>query len=99
MSGDKKASIQSLLTVRGKKVSAEVIIPADLVRACLHTSPQRMVDFCRMASIGAILSETIGAQGHFANGLAALYIACGQDAACVAESAIGVTRFEVTSPL
>lgn len=97
MSGDKKASMQSLLMVRGKKVSAEVIIPADLVRARLHTSPQRMVDFCRMGSIGAILSGTIGAQGHFANGLAALYIACGQDAACVAESAIGVTRFEVTS--
>lgn len=96
MSGDKKASMQSMLTVRGKKVSAEVVIPAELVHSRLHTSPQRMVDFCRMGSMGAALSGTIGAQGHFANGLAALYIACGQDAACVAESAIGVTRFELT---
>ncbi|MDX1565907.1 MAG: hypothetical protein R3236_10900, partial [Phycisphaeraceae bacterium] len=31
-----------------------------------------------------------------ANGLAALFIACGLDAACVAEAATGVTRFEVT---
>jgi hydroxymethylglutaryl-CoA reductase (NADPH) len=33
-------------------------------------------------------------QGHYANGLAALFIACGQDAACVAEAAVGITRFE-----
>jgi hydroxymethylglutaryl-CoA reductase (NADPH) len=36
----------------------------------------------------------MGVQGHYANGLAALYLATGQDAACVAESAVGVTRFE-----
>jgi len=36
----------------------------------------------------------MGAQAHYANGLAALYIATGQDAACVAESAMGFTRME-----
>ena len=96
LSSDKKASAQSLQTVRGKRVSAEVCIPAELVRERLHTTPERMADFFRMGSAGAVLSGTIGVQGHFANGLAALYIACGQDAACVAESAIGLTRFEVT---
>ena len=45
--------------------------------------------------MGGILSGTMGVQGHYANGLAALYLACGQDVACVAESAVGVTRFEV----
>jgi hydroxymethylglutaryl-CoA reductase (NADPH) len=96
LSGDKKASAQSLQTVRGRRVSAEAIIPAELVRKRLHTTPERMEDYWRVGTIGAVLSGTIGIQGHFANGLAALYIACGQDAACVAESAIGVTRFEVT---
>jgi hydroxymethylglutaryl-CoA reductase (NADPH) len=38
----------------------------------------------------------MGLQGHYANGLAALYLACGQDVACVAESAVGATRFELT---
>jgi hydroxymethylglutaryl-CoA reductase (NADPH) len=33
-------------------------------------------------------------QGHFANGLAALFLATGQDVACVSEAAVGVTRFE-----
>ena len=41
------------------------------------------------------MSGTIGIQGHYANGIAALAIATGQDAACVAESATGITRFEV----
>jgi hydroxymethylglutaryl-CoA reductase (NADPH) len=55
-----------------------------------------MADYWRMSAIGGVLSGTIGVHGHFANGLAALYLATGQDAACVAESATGVTRFEVT---
>src|SRR5207249_3125135 len=96
MSGDKKCSAQSFLLVRGKKVSAEAVIPAELVGQRLHTTPERMVDFWRMSVIGGVLSGTMGTQGHYANGLAALYLACGQDAACVAESAVGVTRFEVT---
>ena len=37
------------------------------------------------------LAGTFGTQGHFANGLAGLYLACGEDVACVAESAIGHT--------
>jgi len=94
-SGDKKASALSLARVRGKRVSAEVLLPRALVAERLHASPERMAEYWRMAALGGVLSGTIGVQGHFANGLAALYIACGQDAACVAESAIGVTRLEV----
>ena len=54
-----------------------------------------MSDYASMSVIGGVMSGSIGVQGHFANGLAALFIACGQDAACVAEAAVGVTRFEV----
>jgi hydroxymethylglutaryl-CoA reductase (NADPH) len=95
LSGDKKASAQSFLLVRGKKVSAEVLIPAELVDKRLHTTPEHMVDYWRMSALGGVLSGTMGIQGHYANGLAALYLACGQDVACVAESAVGVTRFEL----
>jgi len=97
LSGDKKASAQSFLSVRGKKVTAEVILPPDLVGSCLHTTPEQMANYWRMSAIGGVLSGTLGVHGHYANGLAALYVACGQDAACVAESAVGVTRLEVTS--
>lgn len=97
LSGDKKASALSFLLVRGKKVTAEATVPGELVARRLRTTPERMADFWRMSVIGGVQSGTMGAQGHYANGLAALYIACGQDAACVAESAVGVTRFEVAA--
>jgi hydroxymethylglutaryl-CoA reductase (NADPH) len=96
MSGDKKATAQSFLSVRGRKVTAEIVIPGPLVERRLHATPAKLADYWRMSALGGVMSGTMGIQGHYANGLAALYIACGQDAACVAESAVGVTRFEVT---
>lgn len=95
-SGDKKASARAFTSTRGKKVTAEAVIPAELVQKFLHVTPGEMVDYWRVSAIGGVLSGTMGVQGHFANGLAALYLATGQDVACVAESAVGITRFEET---
>ena len=94
-SGDKKASAQSFLSVRGRSVTAEVLIPGALIEQRLHTTARELADYWRVSAVGGVLSGTIGVQGHYANGLAALYLACGQDVACVAESAVGVTRFEL----
>jgi hydroxymethylglutaryl-CoA reductase (NADPH) len=94
-SGDKKATSRSFQSVRGKKVIAEVRIPRKLVEETLHTSPEQMSRYFQLSTLGSVLSGALGNQGHYANGLAALYLACGQDAACVAESATGVSRFEV----
>ncbi|MFT5294208.1 MAG: hydroxymethylglutaryl-CoA reductase (NADPH) [Colwellia sp.] len=94
-SGDKKTTAQSYTSVRGKKVSVEVKIPEKLVKRFLHTTPQRMVDCWQMSALGGVMSGTMGVQGHYANSLAAMFIACGQDAACVAEAAVGITRFEI----
>ncbi|MBL4812810.1 MAG: hydroxymethylglutaryl-CoA reductase [Rhodobacteraceae bacterium] len=93
-SGDKKASFLGMVTGRGRKVSASVTLPAQIVEKTLGTSVQAMLDYGSVANLGAHLSGQMGAQAHFANGLAAFYIATGQDAACVAESAIGITRME-----
>lgn len=93
-SGDKKATLQSFTTVRGKKISVEIDIPEKLIKKFLHTTTDRMIDYWRMSAIGGVMTGSIGVQGHYANGLAALFIACGQDAACVAEAAVGITRFE-----
>lgn len=94
-SGDKKSTAQSFNSVRGKKVSVEVSISEKLVKRFLHTTPKRMVDCWRMSALGGVMSGTLGVQGHYANSLAAMFIACGQDAACVAEAAVGITRFEI----
>ncbi|MDA7881527.1 hydroxymethylglutaryl-CoA reductase [Akkermansiaceae bacterium] len=97
LSGDKKASARAFTTARGKKASAEVFIPKELVEKRLHCTVQDMCDYWRTSAIGGVLSGSIGIQGHFANGLTALYLATGQDVACVAESSVGVTRFEETN--
>lgn len=96
LSGDKKAASQGLSGVRGKRVVADVIIPGSLVERALHTTASRMAEYWCAGAIGGVMSGTTGVQGHFANGLAALYLACGQDVACVAESAIGITRMQVS---
>lgn len=95
LSGDKKASSISFTSVRGRKAVAEIVLPAALVERALHTTTKRMHDYWRMSALGGVMSGSIGVQGHYANGLAALYLATGQDVACVAESAVGVTRFEL----
>lgn len=92
LSGDKKPNANTLRHVRGKKVTAEVHLDKALVEKYLHTTPEKMVRFGQVTTTGAALSGGIGVNAHYANALAALYIACGQDAACVAESAIGITR-------
>jgi hydroxymethylglutaryl-CoA reductase (NADPH) len=94
MSGDKKATTHSFMSVRGKKVSAEVIIPGAVIERRLHTTAAKMLDYWRMSALGGVMTGSIGIHGHYANGIAALFIACGQDAACVAEATVGVTRFE-----
>ena len=96
LSGDKKATTRTLADVRGKRVIADANIPRELVCQTLNTTPERMVDYWYAGAIGGVMSGSAGIQGHFANGLAALYLACGQDIACVAESATGITRLETT---
>lgn len=95
LSGDKKANAYTLRHVRGRKVTAEVRLSKQLVAKYLHTTPEKMVRFGQVTTTGAALSGSIGVNAHYANALAALYIACGQDAACVSESAVGMTRMEI----
>ena len=95
LSSDKKPNSFSLRHVRGKKVVAEIHISREMIAKYLHTTPERMVDFGLVTTTASMMNGGIGVNGHYANGLAALFIACGQDAACVAESAVGISRMQV----
>ncbi|HXR04621.1 MAG TPA: hydroxymethylglutaryl-CoA reductase [Verrucomicrobiae bacterium] len=96
MSGDKKATMLSFLSARGKKVIAEVVIPAALLKKIIHVTPLQMIQYGHAAMLGGTQSGSIGVQGHYANALAAMFIACGQDAACVSEASTGLTDMDVT---
>lgn len=95
-SSDKKASYYSLLNVRGKKICTEVCIPARVCEQLLHINVEGIVQVWDMCRHAATLIGAVGHGAHYANGLAALYLATGQDAACVAESVTGITRMEKT---
>lgn len=92
--GEKRAAGTLFGGGKGKKVSAGVRLPARVVRTYLHTSANEMATFWRHTVIGHIQGATFGYNGHFANGLAALFIACGQDVANVVNAAVGLTTFE-----
>lgn len=94
-SGDKKATVLSFTSVRGRKVSAEITLKKEVVLNTLKTTPELMFKYWQTSFMGASKSGAIGAQGHFSNGLAAIFIACGQDVACVSEASVGITRMEV----
>ena len=95
MSGDKKSSFQAFQSVRGRKVSADVIIPAEVCKTVLNASPEVIKKYNDMAYIGGIQLGSIGTPGQYANGVTAFYLACGQDIGCGAESSVGITYLDV----
>jgi hydroxymethylglutaryl-CoA reductase (NADPH) len=95
LSGDKKATAMSFLQTRGRNVTAEALLPRKLVVRGLRTTPERMCDSWRMSFVAGVQTGSIGVSGHVANGIAALFLACGQDIACVSEASVGVTRMEM----
>lgn len=94
-SGDKKATAVSFTNVRGKKVTAEALLTRSVVHDVLNTTPELIAAYWQSSVVAASQSGSIGIQGHFANGLTALFLATGQDVACVSEAHIGITRMEL----
>lgn len=95
LESEKKASGNLLPGGKGKRVVAGARIPASLLRTHLHVEPQQMADLWRRTVLGALHAHTVGYNGHFANGLTAMFIALGQDVANVANAAVGITNLEV----
>lgn len=91
---EKRASGRLLRGGKGKKVTAGARIPARLVRAYLNTTPRAFADVWQRTVLGNLQAASIGYNGHFANGLAGLLIACGQDVANLANAAVGISVFE-----
>ncbi len=97
LSGDKRACALPFRAARGRNASAEVLLPAKQIERYWRTDAESMARAWHQAVNGAAQAGTIGLQGNVANAIAALFIACGQDAACVVEAATALTRIERTS--
>jgi hydroxymethylglutaryl-CoA reductase (NADPH) len=95
LSGDKRASAQAFLGSRGRNASAEVVLPARTLGRYWRADPAAMARAWQQATAGSIQTGAIGVQGNVANAIAALFVACGQDVACVSEATTALTRIEV----
>jgi hydroxymethylglutaryl-CoA reductase (NADPH) len=92
---DKKPSAVNFLEGRGKRVHAEVVLDGRILAECLKTSAAELVEVqYRKNLLGSIAAGSMGFNAHFANVLAAFFIATGQDIAQVAEGSMGVTCIE-----
>ncbi len=93
---DKKVSAVNGILGRGKHVICETVIPPDLCRKLLKTSPAAMADLnVKKNLIGTSLAGGVRtANAHFANVLLAVYLATGQDAANIVEGSQGMVHAE-----
>ena len=92
---DKKASQINTLKTRGKRVTAEVTLDEDTCIHHLGAEPESLDHHSKIATIGAYFSDADTNGAHPANGLASLFIACGQDEANVAESHAAIINTEL----
>jgi hydroxymethylglutaryl-CoA reductase (NADPH) len=92
--GEKHASGSLLAGGKGKTVTADVRLPPRVVASVLQTTPEAISRLWRRTVRGHLASATLGYNGHLANALTALFIACGQDVANIANAALGITVFE-----
>ena len=92
---EKRGSGTLLPGGKGKKVVAGAQISATLLRQYLHITPSQLIDLWRHTVLGHLQANALGYNGHYANGLAAMFIACGQDVANIVNSAVGITNFEL----
>lgn len=93
---EKKAAGALFSAPKGKRVTAGALVRRDVCSAYLHARPDQIQDLWHRTVVGHLHAGAIGYNGHIANGLAALFIACGQDVANVVNSAVGITNFDVT---
>lgn len=83
---DKKTSVVNMLHTRGKRVVAEITLPAAVVEEQMHVPTDKLYNARMKGQLGSIMSVTNNNGNHSANGITAMFIATGQDVANVAES-------------
>jgi hydroxymethylglutaryl-CoA reductase (NADPH) len=93
---DKKASHVNMMRTRGKRVTAEAVIPRGILREHLRVDPETLQGHAGVANVGALLSGTNNNGLHSANAITALFIATGQDVANVAEGSAALVYSELT---
>ena len=95
MDTDKKHSQINTLHSRGKRVVAEVVIPNALLEKVMGVSAEVLFKARQISQVGSFMAGSSSTGAHAANGIAAVFIATGQDAANVAESSSSIIYADI----
>ncbi|WP_435359448.1 hydroxymethylglutaryl-CoA reductase (NADPH) [Haloarchaeobius sp. DFWS5] len=92
---DKKPAAVNAVEGRGRSVTADVLIPGDVVEERLHTTSAAIAEAnTRKNLVGSAKAGALGFNAHAANTVAAAFLATGQDAAQVVEGSNAITTAE-----
>ncbi len=92
MSGDKKANYQNFIEGRGISVTASCFIHKKILRRILRVTPEQFVRIWSEAEFCAHETGMLGSNINFANVIAGIFAATGQDMASIHESAAGIFK-------
>jgi NADP-dependent 3-hydroxy-3-methylglutaryl-CoA reductase len=87
-SGDKKVCFQSFQAGRGTRVVAESLLTRECIAQVLKTTPEALFDGYQLSLAAAVQTGMLGHNVNVANVVAGVFIATGQDVACVHESSV-----------
>ena len=93
-SGDKKLNFQNFIKGRGVSVQAECHIPDRVLKRFLRITSEKFIKLWNAAEVAAMQIGMFGSNINFANVIAGVFTATGQDIASVHESSGGIVRFE-----
>ena len=92
---DKKHSMMNMIQTRGKRVIGEFTLKRDVAKELLRVDTTALYRYRQIASVGMAQAGSAYSGAHSANGIAAMFIATGQDAANVSESHAGLNYMEL----
>jgi hydroxymethylglutaryl-CoA reductase (NADPH) len=97
MCTDKKPAAINAIMGRGRSVVAGVALSHELIEKVLKTDAKTMVEVnYRKNLIGSARAGSMGFNAHAANVVAAMFIACGQDAAHAIDGSTCMTTIDAT---
>ncbi|MEI6728284.1 MAG: hydroxymethylglutaryl-CoA reductase [bacterium] len=93
---DKKPSWLNFIEGRGWEVNSEVVLSPDVVTSVLKTTPQKIFEtWLSKCMLGSAMSGSMGFNCQFANIVAALFLATGQDLGQIVEGSTGITTVKI----
>jgi len=91
---DKNPAHKTIMHGRGHHVICSFTVSERLLRKLLRVSVDDIVRCITDKHLGSQMAGVVGLNLHTSNALAALYLALGQDVACVAENCVGIATYE-----